>query len=230
MIEGTRQRHRRPRHDCSVDDDRPRLQGPHTEDRRFGIVDDGHSLVQPECAEIRHGERGPLQLSRFDRARPRLVDEPSHRRRQLACRFVLRVLDHRHQQPARRRHPDAEMHCRMDVDVRSARGVHPRRVEHRMMGQGDRQQPKRQDERRDRRPVIADLFAQPVTHLQQRRAVDLHAGVRIGDLAPRQRHPLCHRRLHTVNADVVGDLVRLARNGEHIVAGDDPVRAGARRQ
>ena len=80
VVEGARQRHRRPSDDDIVDDDRPRLQRPHAQDGGLGVVDDGHSLVQPEGAEVRHRERGALQLSRFDGSCARFLDEPRHRR------------------------------------------------------------------------------------------------------------------------------------------------------
>ena len=226
MIEGARQRHRRPRHDCAVDDDRPRLQRPHAEDRRLGIVDDRHALVEPERTEIGHGERGALQLSGFQRARPRLVDQPSRpspptRVSILSCASLTTGTS----SPRGAATPMPRCTAGWTWMCGPSDGVHPRRVEHRMMGQRDRQQPQRQDERRDRLPVVADSraagHAASAASSSRPATLACASGISLRDNVIRCAISSLHardRRRRRRSAPA-------ARSGEHVVAGDDAVRA-----
>ena len=75
VVEHARQRHRRAHHDLVADGHRARLDRPHAQDRRLGMVDHRHPVVRTERPEVRHGERRAAQLGGRQRALARTGDQ-----------------------------------------------------------------------------------------------------------------------------------------------------------
>ena len=189
--------HRRPRHDFPSTDDGPRLQRAHPENRRLRVVDHRHTVVEPQRAEVGHRERGALQFGGLERAGAGIPDQLGRPRRPTR-RVVLSCAsaDDGHQQSARGRDTESQMHRRCRWICGPFRGVDPRRVEHFGCASAIVKQPQGQHERRDtatvRRPGRASGRA-----AQQARAVDLHTGMGIRYLPARQRHSIAPSRACT---------------------------------
>src|SRR5262245_13316430 len=132
MVIPQREVRHRPNPDRIVDHDRALFDRTDAENRDLRLVDDWHPKLCPELAGVRDRERAAMYFVRIQTLRPCTLGDIRNRATETEYVFLVRVLDHRHDQAVVESNGDSKIDVLLVNDVIAV----DRRVHDRMPMQG----------------------------------------------------------------------------------------------